>query len=363
MKQLMPKAIVIAVIALAAFFIPEASAQNFHVIETHPDWQAEGFFDLPFRSAAIAFDSHNNLYANDLVADFSDQYYEILSLSAVDNYSGDPVIYVAFEATLELISGLDFDENDNLYVSEVVGMNNDMGYEYHDAGQIIKIYRDTHEASEPILFLNFRPTGIATVGDFGVIFPGRKWSDPNFGNIYQIPDFENFFTEPTIILEDAVLTAIATNQWGTVFGAPRFNQSGYDWLEWPVFARNPYTDEMELIAKFNKLIEELTFDADGNLFALEQTDSGIPESEIIKLIPPTVNINGCDTGIIDWVMNDGYKLSTYISEETTVCSDTVLHGDYVSCIAESAIQMKRDGVITGKQMGAIVSCAAKSDDY
>ena len=120
----MSKAFVISVIAIAAFFISGARAQDFNVIDTHPDWMAEDFFDLPFRSAAIAFDSHNNLYANDLVADFYDRYYEILSFSAVGNYSGDPVIYSGFKSTLEFISGLDFDENDNLYVSEVVGSDN-----------------------------------------------------------------------------------------------------------------------------------------------------------------------------------------------------------------------------------------------
>jgi hypothetical protein len=363
MKQIMSKFFVIAFIAtIAAFFISNAYGQDFSVANIHDGWATEDFFDLPFRSSALAFDSHNNLYANDLVADFYAGYYQILFFSAADDYSGEPDFYASFDSTLEGISGLDFDEKDNLYVSEVVSDNNYMNYPYPDAGQILKIDGSTGVVSESFLFLTFRPTGIATTDEDSVIFPGRKWSDQYWGNIYRIPDFQNYDNELEVVLEEAVWTAIATNRYGTVFGAPRFGEFGDNVYPWRVLAQNPYTGQMELIATFSNLVEELTCDADSNLYALEQTSGEYGPTEIIKLVPPKVVINGCDTGLIDWSLPNGDTIGAIISDNSAVCSDAFNHGDYVSCMAESAIQLKHDGLLTGEQMAAIISCAAQSNE-
>ena len=46
-----------------------------------------------------------------------------------------------------------------------------------DAGLIREIYAGGNVGNS-MYFPNFRPTGIAAVGDGKLIFPGRQWSDP-----------------------------------------------------------------------------------------------------------------------------------------------------------------------------------------
>jgi hypothetical protein len=303
----------------------------------------------------LAFDLNNNLYANDLRDDFFEDYYRIYTYSAPDyDLSGSPTIYATMEKTFEVISGLNFDEKGNLYVSEVISEDNYFGYEYPDAGLIRKISANIKFLSKPVIYLSFRPTGVAALSPHMVYFSGRKWSDQYWGNVYKISNFESYkkSSNPIVYAEDAVLTAIATDRWGTIFGAPRFDNSG-----WTVYARNPYTGSLELIATFNKLIEELTIDAEGDLYAIEQTD--LDETEIIKLIPTNIVVNGCDTKIIDWTIDGETRISDIIDE----CNENSEHGEYVSCIAQATNQLVQAGYINGKQLATIMKCAAQIDNF
>ena len=136
--------------------------------------------------------------------------------------------------------------------------------------------------------------------------------------------------------------------------APRWDPYG-----WTVYARNPYSGSFERIATFTNLIEELTFDADGNLYAIEDTGNNDNETEIIKLIPTNIVINGCDTKIIDWVIDGGTRISDIVEE----CNENANHSEFVSCIAQSANQLIQDGYINAKQLAAIVTCAAQADSF
>jgi hypothetical protein len=70
-------------------------------------------------------------------------------------------------------------------------------------------------------------------------------------------------------------------------------------------------------------------------------------------VPSTVVIDGCDSG----VPNYGGAISALIAE----CQDgAASHGEFVSCVAELTAELKKHGVLTGKEKGAIQSCAARS---
>jgi hypothetical protein len=347
----------ILIVLLIVFFSTITFAQDFIVIAINDDWSSEPFGPLPFRSACLAFDSNNNAYANNLVEDFSSDQYKIYTFSAPDYNFNEPTLYVAMDKTFEAISGINFDRRGNLYVSEVLSEDNNINYEFPDAGLIRKISANTKKISDPVIYLDFRPTGIAVNSPHVVYFSGRKWSDPNWGNIYKISNFQNDKkrNNPGIEVADEAFTAIATDRWETIFAAPRFDQFN----EKPVYARNPYTGLPVLIATFSKLIDELTFDADGNLYAIEVNTGTNDPTEIIKLIPPNIVINGCDTKIIDWALPNGNKVSDIIDG----CNEFSNLSEYVGCVAQSANQLLQDGYISGKQLATIVECAAKAENF
>ena len=71
---------------------------------------------------------------------------------------------------------------------------------------------------------------------------------------------------------------------------------------------------------------------------------------------PTVVINGCDTGVANVAVEDGCTLSDLINDE---CLEGAAQpGKLASCVAHLASELKKDGVITGAQQGALQSCAA-----
>jgi len=68
-------------------------------------------------------------------------------------------------------------------------------------------------------------------------------------------------------------------------------------------------------------------------------------------------IDGCDTGVIDQEF-DGKTISGEISECAKGARN---HGQFVSCVAKLTNNLMKAGLITGKEKGAIQSCAAQAD--
>ena len=69
-----------------------------------------------------------------------------------------------------------------------------------------------------------------------------------------------------------------------------------------------------------------------------------------------VRIDGCDSGVEDVVLSDGSTISELVAE----CADgSSTHGQFVSCIALVASDLKKTGIITGQQKGALQRCAAQ----
>ncbi len=72
---------------------------------------------------------------------------------------------------------------------------------------------------------------------------------------------------------------------------------------------------------------------------------------------PTVVIDGCNSGVPNPVGADGCSRADLLAECAIGAAN---HGAYVSCIAQRTDQMKAAGAITGRQKGAIQSCAARA---
>jgi hypothetical protein len=69
-------------------------------------------------------------------------------------------------------------------------------------------------------------------------------------------------------------------------------------------------------------------------------------------------IDGCDTGVVDQLLSDGSTISGKIAECAAAASN---HGEFVRCVSEFTNELKKEGYLTGKEKGKIVSCAAKAD--
>ena len=146
-------------------------------------------------------------------------------------------------------------------------------------------------------------------------------------------------------------TAIALDGSGNLYSAKPSGDNS-------VYTQNPYTGDSVKIATFNDYVEELAFDSNGNLHALEGVDGEGDPSTIIMLIPPHVTIDGCDTGIIEWPLLDG----STITEKIQGCADTTEnHEEFVRCVFLLTCQLKEDRIINRRERAAILICAAQAD--
>ncbi|MEW6571557.1 MAG: hypothetical protein AB1390_10360 [Nitrospirota bacterium] len=72
----------------------------------------------------------------------------------------------------------------------------------------------------------------------------------------------------------------------------------------------------------------------------------------------TLVIADCETGVENVLFDDGCTMSDLIAQ----CADSAKnHGKFVKCVAHLTNQWKKAQLISGKEKGAIQSCAARSD--
>ena len=94
--------------------------------------------------------------------------------------------------------------------------------------------------------------------------------------------------------------------------------------------------------------EVACFDSDGD---------GIPDDYdmcVYSNLSATVVIDGCDSGVANTLSSEGCTISDEIAK---LSSDSTNHGKFVSAVAHYTNELKKDGVISGQQKGAIQSCA------
>jgi hypothetical protein len=71
----------------------------------------------------------------------------------------------------------------------------------------------------------------------------------------------------------------------------------------------------------------------------------------------TVTIDGCDSGVRNSVLPDGRTIAEHVG---SCAAGARNHGQFVQCVAHLTAAAVQDGVITGKQKGAIQRCAAQA---
>ena len=91
---------------------------------------------------------------------------------------------------------------------------------------------------------------------------------------------------------------------------------------------------------------------------LEAASNGGGDVEPIELLSATVVIDGCGSGVANHLLDSGHTISDCIED---CASDANNHGNFVSCVAKLSNDLKKAGIITGEEKGAIQSCAAQAD--
>lgn len=95
-------------------------------------------------------------------------------------------------------------------------------------------------------------------------------------------------------------------------------------------------------------------EADSDLDGVCDGDDLCPDSNIA----PTVVLGDCDTGVPNRVNADGCTISDLLEACDDAGEDN--RGGYVRCIASLAGDLRATGLITGRERGALMSCAGKS---
>jgi hypothetical protein len=94
-------------------------------------------------------------------------------------------------------------------------------------------------------------------------------------------------------------------------------------------------------------------DSDGD--GIPNDQDNCPDSDLSE----TVVIESCDSQVGNTLLPNGCTISDHVAE----CrADSRNHGQYVSCVSHLTNDLKHDGVLTGKEKGAIQSCVASDRD-
>lgn len=77
---------------------------------------------------------------------------------------------------------------------------------------------------------------------------------------------------------------------------------------------------------------------------------------VLDALAQTVVIGQCDSGVPEMLVGGGVTLSEWIDDSASHARN---HGQFVSDVASLANELKRSGILTGRQAGALLGCAAK----
>jgi hypothetical protein len=93
-------------------------------------------------------------------------------------------------------------------------------------------------------------------------------------------------------------------------------------------------------------------DVDGD--GIPDSEDECPDSDLST----TVVIDDCNSGVPNTLFPSGCTISDLIAACAEGASN---HGQFVSCVSHVTNDLKKTGIITGQQKGAIQSCAAQAD--
>jgi beta-glucanase (GH16 family) len=101
-------------------------------------------------------------------------------------------------------------------------------------------------------------------------------------------------------------------------------------------------------------------DGQGDVCDADDDNDGVADGEdacVFSDLTPTVVIDGCDSGTPNELGADGCTFADDIDEAAAGAGN---HGGFVSAVTKLMNEAKKAGLISGDQMGAVMSCAAES---
>jgi hypothetical protein len=200
-------------------------------------------------------------------------------------------------------------------------------------------------------------TNIVALGSGVVPINGTTWVGSDLFNDFTFLEFTNgdayavgldifdFFGSATVTIN--VYSASG------LIGSSIANSGGF----WGVVSDEPIT-RLDLGVAANVItLDNVAFgnpivDTDGDGF-FDDVDFCIDSD-----LSATVVIDGCDSGVANLLLDDGCTISDLIADCAAGASN---HGQFVSCVSSLTNDLKKAGLISGREKGAIQKCAARSD--
>jgi len=108
--------------------------------------------------------------------------------------------------------------------------------------------------------------------------------------------------------------------------------------------------------------EDGNYDIGADEYVISDSDGdGIPDDQDAcpdSDTSDTIVIDGCDSGVDNVLFDDGCTISDLISQ---YAEDVKNHGQFVSGVSHMLNNLKKDGIISGKDKEKIQSCAGSAD--
>lgn len=174
-------------------------------------------------------------------------------------------------------------------------------------------------------------------------------------------------------------TAIATTGWYTFKHEFRDNSSGVLTVDLSIldaggglintWTLSDPTDEIDVEVAGNRygwfVLNEFPFlafdDTERRSILVDGDGDGVPDDEDIcpdSDLGVTVVIDSCDSGVANALDANGCTIGDLVGD----CADGARnHGKFVSCVSHLLNDLKKDGVVNGRDKGAVQRCAAQSD--
>ncbi len=111
----------------------------------------------------------------------------------------------------------------------------------------------------------------------------------------------------------------------------------------------------------NPLQENFDGDALGDACDSDDDNDGVLDGDDafpMSNTDPRVVIDACDSGVANPVLANGATFNDLLAEAAASAAN---HGKYLRAVSSHSNQWKKDGLISGREMGKITSCAARSD--
>jgi glucose/arabinose dehydrogenase len=183
---------------------------------------------------------------------------------------------------------------------------------------------------DPIVDYTHEEGGITVIGGF--VYRGSR--SPSLVGTYVFGDFTEVFVVPT----------------GRLYFLEEATPGDFEILQFRIGTED---------VPYGLFLKGFGEDEDGELYACGSTALAPfgATGRVERIVVETVVIDGCDTGVPEVSLDGGSSIGDLIAE----CADGARNnGKFVSCVAKLTKVLKKDGIIAGREKGAIQSCAARA---